>query len=60
MNALKILARFIFETSPCGPFLTALAAGYAVAGPDGQIYLTDAGQEYLNDRPDTHRPEREQ
>ena len=45
---MKVVARFIFESSPWNPFWSAWLAGYAVIGPDGQIYLTSAGQEYLD------------
>jgi hypothetical protein len=44
---MKSLTRFLFECSPWGPFWTALAVGYAVVGPDGIVYLTDAGAKYL-------------
>ena len=30
-----------------GPMWSALAVGYAVIGFDGQVYLTDAGADYL-------------
>jgi hypothetical protein len=45
---MNIIARILFETSPWSPTLTALAVGYAVIGWDGQIYLSAAGQEYLD------------
>lgn len=41
------LRRFLFETSPWGPFLSAWMVGYCIVDTDGQIYLTDAGAEYL-------------
>lgn len=44
MNA---LAAIIFETCPFGPAWAALLAGFAVIGPDGQMYLTPAGENYL-------------
>ena len=48
----KALQRFLFETSPLTPFLSALVAGYCAVGTDGQIYLTEAGAEYLDCRAD--------
>jgi hypothetical protein len=45
---MKAFARLIFETSPLTPFWSAIAAGFAMAGPDGRVYLTNAGQEYLD------------
>jgi hypothetical protein len=44
---MKHLARFLFENSPWGPFWTAWSVGYVIVGADGQVYLTDAGAEYL-------------
>jgi hypothetical protein len=44
---MKSLCRLLFECSPWGPFWAAWFAGYAVVGPDGRVYLTDAGAEYL-------------
>ena len=43
------IAGLLFEMiSPSwGPMWSPLAAGYAVIGLDGQVYLTDAGAEYL-------------
>jgi hypothetical protein len=44
-----IITGLLFEMS-CpfwGPMWSALASGYAVIGLDGQVYLTDAGAEYL-------------
>ena len=49
-RCLKHLARFLFENSPWGPFWTAWSVGYVIVGPDGQVYLTDAGAEYLEGR----------
>jgi len=43
----KTLARFLFENSPWSPFWSCLIAGYCVVGMDWQIYLTEAGAEYL-------------
>ena len=44
-----MLMGLLFETiSPSwGPMWSALTVGYAVIGLDGQVYLTDAGAEYL-------------
>jgi hypothetical protein len=46
---MTIITGLIFEMiSPSwGPMWSALAIGYAVIGLDGQVYLTDAGAEYL-------------
>ncbi len=44
---MKALMRFLFENSPWEPSWTALIVGYAILGFDGQMYLTDAGEEYL-------------
>jgi hypothetical protein len=44
---MRALARLIFESSLLDPFWAALAAGYATVGLDGQMYLTNAGSEYL-------------
>jgi hypothetical protein len=41
------LARLIFESCPFGPEWSALLAGFAVIGPDGQMYLTPMGEIYL-------------
>ena len=43
----QFFARFIFENSPWGPLFSALAAGFAEYGFDGQVYLTRSGAEYL-------------
>lgn len=42
-----MLARFIFESCMLGPAWGALLAGFAVIGMDGQMYLTPAGETYL-------------
>jgi hypothetical protein len=44
---MKLLARLIFESSLLDPLWTALAAGYATVGPDGRVYLSESGAEYL-------------
>ena len=44
---MKAFARFLFENSPWEPSWTALIVGYAVLGLDGQMYLSLAGEEYL-------------
>jgi hypothetical protein len=44
---MTILTAFLFEHSPWSPFLTALLSGYAEVGWDGVIYITAAGEEYL-------------
>src|SRR4029077_18021485 len=46
---MTIITGLLFEMiSPSwGPMWSALAVGYAVIGLDGQVYLTDAGGEYL-------------
>ena len=44
---MRSLARFLFETSPWSPSFTALAVGFAEIGLDGKMYLTESGQEYL-------------
>ncbi len=45
---MKAFTRFLFENSPFEPSWTALICGYAVLGWwDGRMYLTDAGEEYL-------------
>ena len=45
---MTIITGLLFEMiSPCwGPMWSALAAGYAVIGLDGRVYLTDAGAEH--------------
>lgn len=44
---MKVLQRFLFECSPWSPFWSAWSVGYCIVGMDGQVYLTDAGSEYL-------------
>ncbi len=44
---MKVIMRFLFEISPWPPTWTALSVGYATLGFDGQMYLTEAGEEYL-------------
>jgi hypothetical protein len=46
---MTMITGFLFEIiSPSwGPKWSALAVGYAVIGLDGQVYLTNAGAEYL-------------
>lgn len=44
---MNTLARVIFETCPFGPAYSALLAGFAAIGFDGQMYLTKAGAAYL-------------
>ena len=46
---MTIITGLLFEMiSPSwGPMWSALAVGYAVIGFDGQVYLTDAGADYL-------------
>lgn len=44
---MKAFARFLFENSPLTPFWSALACGFAEIGFDGRVYLTAAGQQYL-------------
>lgn len=41
------LLALLFETSTLGPAWSALLCGFAVFGPDGRLYLTDAGETYL-------------
>jgi endonuclease YncB( thermonuclease family) len=45
---MKTMARWLYEASPWGPFLSAWVVGYVVVGADGQVYLTEAGQDYLD------------
>lgn len=40
------LARFLFENSPWPPFMSAWLVGYCIV-LDGEVYLTDAGEQYL-------------
>ncbi len=41
-------AAFIYENlAHLGPYWSAIFAGFAVMGLDGQFYLTSAGEEYL-------------
>lgn len=47
---MKALARFLFEVSPFNEFWSAFFAGFAIVGPDGRVYLTRAGEEYLEGR----------
>jgi hypothetical protein len=47
---MKTFARLIFESSLLDPLWTALVAGYATVGPDGIVYLTESGAEYLEGR----------
>lgn len=44
---MKTMARWLYEASPWGPFLSAWVVGYVVVGPDGQIYLSETGAAYL-------------
>jgi len=46
---MTIITRLLFEmiSASWGPMWSALAVGYAPFGLDGQVYLTDAGAEYL-------------
>lgn len=44
---MKTMARWLYESSPWGPFVSAWVVGYVVVGGDGQVYLTAAGTEYL-------------
>ena len=46
---MTIITGLLFEMiSPSwGPMWSALVVGYAVIGLDGQVYLTDAGADYL-------------
>ncbi len=46
---MKSFVRCLFENSPWEPSWTALLVGYAVLGFDGQMYLTNAGEEYLDE-----------
>jgi hypothetical protein len=39
------ILRALYEAEPC--LVTALMAGYLVIWWDGQVYLTDRGEEYL-------------
>jgi hypothetical protein len=41
------LRRLLFESSPWGPFWSAILVGFAAVGFDGRVYLTDAGSAYL-------------
>lgn len=43
------LARFLFENSPWPPFMSAWLVGYCIV-LDGEVYLTDAGEQYLEAR----------
>lgn len=44
---MKSLAAFLFEHSPWGEFFSAWSVGFCTV-IDGQVYLTEAGQEYLD------------
>jgi hypothetical protein len=44
---MNLIARFLFENSPWSPFWSAFAVGFCIVGTDGIVYLTDAGEEYL-------------
>jgi hypothetical protein len=44
---MKALQRLLFENSPYSEFWSAWLVGFCVVGGDGQVYLTDAGSEYL-------------
>lgn len=46
---MKAFIRFVFENSILDPAWTALVCGYAVVGFDGQLYLSQAGQDYLEE-----------
>jgi hypothetical protein len=39
------ILRALYEAEPC--LVTALLAGYLVIWWDGEVYLTDRGEEYL-------------
>jgi hypothetical protein len=45
---MKWLARFLFECSPWDSFWSAWSVGFCIVGSDGLVYLSDAGQEYLD------------
>jgi hypothetical protein len=47
VGGMKNLARFLFENSPYSEFWSAWLVGFCVVGGDGRIYLSAAGQEYL-------------
>ena len=47
----RAFARFLFEHSPWDSFWSAWFVGYCIVGTDGQVYLTDEGQEYLDSVP---------
>ncbi len=42
------MQRFIFETSILDPLWSAIASGFAVV-VFGEVYLTEAGERYLED-----------
>jgi hypothetical protein len=43
------LSRLLFEHSLLTPFWSAWWAGFVVIGEDGAVYLTAAGQTYLEE-----------
>jgi hypothetical protein len=43
----KFVARFLYEHSPYNEFWSAWLVGFCIVGNDGQVYLTDEGQDYL-------------
>jgi hypothetical protein len=47
MAVTSVLSTVMTRRIVQGPIWSALAVGYAVIGLDGQVYLTDAGAEYL-------------
>lgn len=65
---MTVITGLLFEmiSFSWGPMWSALAVGYAVIGLDGQVYLTDAGAEYLawagasahNEARNTYKPHR--
>ena len=45
----KAIATVLFESSPFDPFLSAWLVGFCIVGPDGQVCITELGEEYLRD-----------
>ncbi len=42
------MSAFLFENSPWNPFWSAYFVGFCIVGVDGCVYLTEAGQQYLD------------
>jgi hypothetical protein len=43
------IRRMLYETTDAGPFWSNYLAGYLDVSVFGQVYITDRGQEYLDD-----------